>query len=247
MVPKLVLALDLETPTQASKILQKVSGWIDYYKIGYKLFFRSGPRIVKLFKNKGEKVFLDLKLFDIPSIVESACSHFVKMKVDIFNLHTLGGYEMMRRAREAIQSSNATSPCEGEREKTNFRPLVFGVTILTSMDEETFKNAFGIKGNFNLKEKVLYLATTAKRAGLDGVISSPFEISAIKKECGKDFLVMCPGIRVPTSSVAKDDQKRFLTPGEAKEKGADFLVIGRPILFAPDPIEVIELIKKDIT
>ncbi|MEO0102276.1 MAG: orotidine-5'-phosphate decarboxylase [candidate division WOR-3 bacterium] len=237
MAPKLVLALDLETPTQVGKILQKVSGWIDYYKIGYKLYFRSGPRIVKFLKNRGERVFLDLKLFDIPSIVESACSHFVKMKVDIFNLHTLGGYEMMRKVKEAVQR---------EGEKVNSFPLIFGVTILTSMDEEICRNAFGIKGNFNLQEKVIYLATIAKRAGLDGVIASPFEISAIKRECGKDFLVMCPGIRVPTSSVAKDDQKRFLTPGEAKEKGADFLVIGRPILFAPDPIEVIELIKKDI-
>ncbi|MEO0098140.1 MAG: orotidine-5'-phosphate decarboxylase [candidate division WOR-3 bacterium] len=237
MTPKLVLALDLETPTQVNKVLQRVSGWVDYYKVGYKLYFRSGPRIVKFIKSKGEKVFLDLKLFDIPSIVESASAHFVKMKVDIFNLHTLGGYEMMRKAREVVAR---------EEERTKTRPLLFGVTILTSMDEEICKNAFGIKGNFNLREKVLYLATMAKKAGLDGVIASPFEISEIKRECGKDFLVMCPGIRMPTASVAKDDQKRFLTPGEAKERGADFLVIGRPILQVPDPIEVIELIRKEI-
>jgi len=232
MTPKLVLALDLETQNQVKKILAHVSGWIDYYKIGYKLFFRSGPRIIKFFKERGEKVFLDLKLFDIPSIVSSASAHFAKMKVDIFNLHTLGGYEMMRRAREASEGEN--------------RPLILGVTILTSQDEETFKETLGIKGKFNLRECVLYLSLLAKKAGLDGVVSSPWEIADIKRECGKDFLVLCPGIRVVTSGVVKDDQKRFLTPREAKEHGADFLVIGRPILQAPDPVEVIEAIRKEI-
>lgn len=237
MAPKLVLALDLETPTQVGKALRKVSGWVDYYKIGYKIFFRSGPRIVKLFKSKNEKVFLDLKLFDIPSIVESACESFVKMRVDIFNLHTLGGYEMMRRAREITDEVS---------KKTNERPLILGVTILTSMDEETFRNTIGIKEKFSLRDKVLFLANLAKAAGLDGVVASPFEIEDIKRECGKDFLVLCPGIRIPTSFVVRDDQKRFLTPREAKEKGADFIVVGRPILQSPDPVEVIEMIKKDM-
>ncbi len=236
MNPKLILALDLETPNQASKILRKVGGWVDYYKIGYKLFFRCGPRIVKLFKTKGEKVFLDLKLFDIPSIVQSACEFFVKMDVDIFNLHTLGGYEMMRQAKEVTLEKS---------ERKGGRPLVFGVTILTSMDEASLRQTMGIKGNFNLSEKVLYLAMMAKKAGLDGVVASPVEVEEIKRECGRDFLVICPGIRVPTSSVVKDDQKRFLTPGEAKAKGADFIVVGRPILQAPDPVEVIEMIRED--
>ncbi len=237
MTPKLVLAMDLDTPTQVAKALRKVAGWIDYYKIGYKIFFRSGPRIVKFFKNKEEKVFLDLKLFDIPSIVESACEHFVKMRVDIFNLHTLGGYEMMRRAKEITLEAS---------KKTKESPLIFGVTILTSMDEKTFKETIGIKEKFSLRDKVVCLAALAKRAGLDGVVASPLEIEDIKRECGKDFLVLCPGIRIPTSAVVKDDQKRFLTPREAKEKGADFIVVGRPVLQAPDPIEVIEMIRKDM-
>ncbi len=235
--PKLVLALDLETPTQAGKALQKTAGWVDYYKIGYKIFFRSGPRLIKFFKNKGEKVFLDLKLFDIPSVVGSACEFFTKMQVDIFNLHTLGGYEMLKRAKEATWEAS---------KKMSARPLILGVTILTSLDEAQFKEALGVKENFTIREKVIYLALLAKKAGLDGVIASPFEIEDIKRECGKDFLVMCPGIRIPTAFVVKDDQKRFLTPREAKEKGADFIVVGRPILQSPDPVEVIEMIRKDM-
>jgi|UniRef100_A0A7C3UPK2 orotidine-5'-phosphate decarboxylase len=233
MAPKLVLALDLETINQVKKILAKVTGWIDYYKIGYKLYFRSGPRVVRFFKSKGERVFLDLKLFDIPSVVESASLYFTKLGVDIFNLHTLGGLEMMQRARAVCQNPKT-------------RPLLLGVTILTTMDEKIFQETLGIKGHLRLRDAVLYLSLQAKKAGLDGVVSSPFEIEEIKRECGKDFLVLCPGIRIPTAGVVKDDQKRFLTPREAKERGADFLVIGRPILQSPDPVEVIEMIKKEI-
>ncbi|MEO0088218.1 MAG: orotidine-5'-phosphate decarboxylase [candidate division WOR-3 bacterium] len=235
---KIIIALDVDSAQKARKIVNRLKGWPDMFKVGLYLFTRIGPNVLKMIKKYNEKVFLDLKFFDIPSIVEKACESCLKWQVDMFNLHILGGYEMLKRTVDFVFNY-----CE--RKKIKERPKIIGVTLLTSFKEYSLLETLNIKEE-NFQDMVIKLALIAKKANLDGVVASPRDIKRIKEECGKDFLVVSPGIRIPEIEIPKDDQQRTLTPGEAAEAGADYIVIGRPILKAEDPIELILKIKEEI-
>jgi len=187
-----------------------------------------------MIRQKGQKVFLDLKYHDIPNTVAKAGEEATKLNVAMFNLHALGGFEMMKKAAE---TSMAAAKSLGIP-----KPLILAVTILTSMDETALKEV-GVQGS--ILEEVGRLASLASKAGIDGVIASPQEIRTIRDRCGEKFLIVTPGIRAPSDK--KDDQKRTLTPKEAVSAGANYLVIGRPIKEAKDPLEAVQKIVEDIS
>jgi orotidine-5'-phosphate decarboxylase len=194
------------------------------------LFYALGSEAVTYLNKQGFKVFLDLKLHDIPNTVEKAATVLVETGAAMINLHCLGGVEMMKRTAERVRKEAGM--------KGLTPPKLIGVTILTSISEEILKKELQI--NSSMKEQVLHLATIAKDAGLNGVVASPLEVQAIKDKCGDGFLTIVPGIR-PAWSVV-NDQRRILTPRQALDRGADFLVIGRPVLQAADPVKAVEMI-----
>uniref|UniRef100_A0A7V4E3C7 Orotidine 5'-phosphate decarboxylase n=1 Tax=candidate division WOR-3 bacterium TaxID=2052148 RepID=A0A7V4E3C7_UNCW3 len=235
---KIILALDVETIQKARKIVKRLKGWVEMFKVGISLFIKTGPRVIKMIKDYNEKVFLDLKFFDIPSVVEKACENCLKWRVDMFNLHILGGEEMLQRVVDYVNNF-----CEKKNIKE--KPKILGVTLLTSFKEESLIGLLNIKKE-EFQDLVVKLALVAKKANLDGVIASPRDIKRIKEECGKDFLVVSPGIRLPDIEISHDDQERIMTAEEAAKAGADYIVIGRPILKAEDPVDLIIKIKEDI-
>lgn len=222
-MPPLIVALDTPSLDVVRQLLSELKGVIDYYKIGLELFTAYGWRAVELVKKQNAKVFLDLKLHDIPNTAAKCASVICGHEVDMFNVHSLGGLEMMQAVREAVDKRIPNK---------SKRPAVIGVTVLTSLSETQLTEELGI--NTPLETQVLNLAGLVKKAGLDGVVSSPQEISLIRKTIGNDFLIVTPGIR--PANAASDDQKRTLTPKEAVEKGANYLVIGRPITGAANPL-----------
>jgi orotidine-5'-phosphate decarboxylase len=244
---KLILAVQGDSAQKAKKMYKATAGWIDVYKIGIDLFTHSGTRLLTHFTNQDAKVFLDLKFCDIPTVVARASEICAKFKVTMFTIHTMGGFEMMKMCAEHLNEF-----CIKKHIKP--RPLILGVTILTSVSEQEFARLWGTHGKTDLSSHITRLARLAKDAGLDGVICSAHEITAIKKECGKDFLTIVPGIRVietgaealEGSKVIHDDQARSDTPEAASRLGADYIVVGRPIIRALDPIAVIEKIREDI-
>ncbi len=238
---KIILAVNVDSLPKAKRVYRHTQGWIDVYKVGIDLFARTGPRIVKLFTDLEAPVFLDLKFNDIPSVVAQAALSVTKMGVDMFTIHTTGGLQMMQETVKIINEF-----CDKKRLKK--KPLVLGVTVLTSLDDKSLALVNGQKKSVPVHERVVELAKLAQKAGLDGVISSAHEVSNIKKACGKDFIVVCPGIRLAeeTPVTGIKDQARIVTPGEAAHRGADYIVLGRPIIQALDPIAVLEKIKKEI-
>jgi len=231
---KIIFALDVEHFSEAQKWVNLLKGHVGVFKVGKQLFTHAGPKVVDMIRQKGQKVFLDLKFHDIPNTVAKAGEEATKLNVAMFNLHALGGFEMMKKT---VEASRATAKDLGIS-----RPLILAVTILTSMDEETMREV-GIQGP--ILEEVGRLAHLAMKAGVDGVVASPQEIGMIRQKCGEKFLIVTPGIRHPSDK--KDDQKRTLTPKEAIAAGANYLVIGRPIKEAKDPIEAVQKIIEDIS
>ena len=231
---RLVLALDVDDFKKAEELVGKLSDYVGVFKIGSQLFTAEGAKVVNMVNKRGGKVFLDLKFHDIPNTVARAAEVATKLGVYIFNVHTSGGYEMMRAAAEA---SEKISLALGIR-----KPLILGVTLLTSINRDILEKEIGIKKK--LEEQVVHLAKLAKAAGLDGVVASSWEIKEIRKVCGEDFVILTPGIR-PTGK-SFDDQKRIMTPGEAIKLGADFLVIGRPIRNASNPAEAAKEILREM-
>jgi orotidine-5'-phosphate decarboxylase len=224
---KIVVALDVSTRSEALKILDRLAGRVGMFKVGNQLFSSEGPQLVSEIINKGEKVFLDLKYHDIPNTVAGGASAATRLGVSIFNVHTSGGMPMMQAAALA-----ATETADREEIK---RPVVLGVTVLTSIDSEILK-AVGV--NDDAESHVLRLAALAKQAGLDGVVASPLEIRAIRNRIAdNNFVLLIPGIRPAKQN---DDQKRTSTPAEALRAGANYLVIGRPITEAADPAAAVE-------
>lgn len=220
---KIIVALDVSSKEQALTLIRQLEG-VEIFKVGLKLFTAEGPSLLKDIKTLGKKIFLDLKLHDIPNTVAEAVKAAVRHGIEMLTLHSSGGMEMMDRA-----SGSAAA----EAEKLGVaKPILLAVTVLTSLRTEDLHD-IGILSD--ALPQVLRLARLARRAGMEGVVCSPHEIEIVKKEIGKDFLVVVPGIR--PSSTAADDQKRILTPSLAFEKGADYLVIGRPIIEAPSPQE----------
>lgn len=231
---RIIFALDVEHFREAQHWVTLLKDQVGLFKVGKQLFTHAGPKVIDMIRQKGQKVFLDLKFHDIPNTVSKAGEEATKHQVTMFNLHALGGFEMMRKTVEASRAVAKSLAIP--------RPMVLAVTLLTSMDEGTLKEV-GLKGP--IFEAVGRLALLAKEAGLDGVVASPQEIGIIREKCGKDFLIVTPGIRAPSDK--KDDQKRTLSPREAISLGADYLVIGRPIREAKDPIETVQRIIEDIS
>lgn len=224
----LILALDLSSEVEVARLCHLLRDKIDIYKVGLQLFLAQGRPVVDLIHALGARVFLDLKFNDIPNQVALACHEAAKMGVEMFTVHATGGFEMMRRAAEVVQ--------EYDR-----RPEVLGVTVLTSLDDQTIKD-LGIQRE--MSEQVVHLAKLAQKAGLDGVVTSPLEIEQIREACGEDFLIVVPGIRL--HDVVYDDQRRVLSPKQAIKAGASFLVVGRPIIRAADPLRAVNQILEEI-
>jgi orotidine-5'-phosphate decarboxylase len=229
---KIIFALDVDTFNAAKHWVATLSGRVGMFKVGKQLFTAYGPDIVRMIENFNAEVFLDLKYHDIPNTVAMASREAARLKVKLFNLHALGGYEMMARTREMMDKEFP----EGERSK------ILAVTILTSSTEETLR---GVGIEHPVAEMVQKLALLAKKAGIDGVVASPQEVSLIREACGNDFLIVTPGVR-PTFA-ATDDQKRIMTPAEAVSASADYLVIGRPISAAADPLQAVESIVDEMS
>ena len=195
-----------------------------FVKIGMELFYAEGPSIVKEIKARGHKIFLDLKLHDIPNTVKKAMAVLSNLDVDITNLHAAGATAMMQGAIEGLTRPDGT------------RPLLIAVTQLTSTDQETMERDILIK--YPIDEVVMHYAETAKNAGLDGIVCSPLEAGKVHNRCGKEFLTITPGVRFADGDIG--DQKRVMTPAAAKEIGSDYIVVGRPITAAADPVAAYE-------
>ncbi len=231
---KIIFALDVEHFGEAQQWVNRLKDRIGIFKVGKQLFTHAGPKVVDMIRQKGQKVFLDLKYHDIPNTVAKAGEEATRLGVAMFNLHALGGVEMMKKTVEASRSV--------AKELGIPKPIILAVTILTSMDQDSMKEV-GIQGP--IQDEVGRLASLSLKAGVDGVVASPQEIGIIRQKCGEKFLIVTPGIRHPSDK--KDDQKRTMSPKEAITAGANYLVIGRPIKEAKDPLEAVQKIIEDIS
>jgi len=231
---KLIVALDVDSADHALHIFDSLRHFVGMFKIGSQLFTAAGPEIVRHIVARGGRVFLDLKFHDIPNTVAAAGVEVTRLGVSIFNVHAAGGVEMMKRAAEAVAET-------AQRERL-MKPKVIAVTVLTSLEQADLKQ-IGI--NDGPPAVVARLAGLAANCGLDGVVASPREIRIIRETVAKrDFLIVTPGIR--SSAEAKQDQRRTLTAAEAIRVGADYLVVGRPIINADDPLSAARTIVEEI-
>lgn len=230
---KLIVALDVNNLEDALHLTKVLSPYAGMFKVGMELFYSVGPQVVQQIKAQGVKVFLDLKLHDIPNTVGQATRALVGLGADIINVHASGGAAMMAGAAQAIKEQAEALGIP--------TPLLISVTVLTSMDQESF-NQLGMPGN--IKDRVQAWSRLTKEAGLDGVVSSAQEIPYIREACGEKFQIITPGIR-PNWSVS-GDQKRIMTPAEAIRQGASFLVVGRPITGHASPTEAAQRIQSEI-
>lgn len=234
MKPEIIVALDFDNVDDAKKIVKSAGDAVTWYKVGLELFVSDGQRVIEFLKNENKRIFLDLKFHDIPNTVTSAVLASLKYETDMVNMHTQGGPEMMKTTVEKINEY-----CD----KSNVaKPLLIGVTLLTSLDE-AYLNIMKL-GFEKSRDYVLHLADIAQKSGLDGVVSSAQETPAIKEALGDKFITVTPGIRPASASV--DDQKRVVTPKDAKDMGTDFIVIGRPVTKASDPKKAAMEIKEEM-
>lgn len=216
-----IIACDFSSAEATLAFLDKFQGGRKpFVKIGMELFYAAGPDIVRQIKARGHKIFLDLKLHDIPNTVRKAMAVLSSLDVDMVNVHAAGTVAMMKAALEGLTRPDGT------------RPLLIAVTQLTSTSQETMQKELLIGAGIN--ETIVKYAQNAKEAGLDGVVCSPLEAAMVKDACGKGFLTVTPGIRF--ADAAADDQVRITTPARAREIGSDFIVVGRPITASPDPV-----------
>ncbi len=219
-----IVACDFASAEQTFAFLDKFTGRKPFVKIGMELYYAEGPNIVRQIKARGHKIFLDLKLHDIPNTVKKAMAVLRNLDVDITNLHAAGATAMMQGALEGLTREDGT------------RPLLIAVTQLTSTDQESMERDILIKEPID--KVVMHYAMTAKNAGLDGIVCSPLEAGKVHDTCGKEFLTITPGVRFADGEVG--DQKRVMTPAQAKEIGSDYIVVGRPITAAADPVAAYE-------
>ena len=230
----IVVALDVDTAEQALSLVERLRGRVGMFKIGKQLFTAAGPDIVRRIIGMGEKVFLDLKFHDIPNTVAKAGIEAARLGVSIFNVHSMGGSKMMRAVADAVSET-------AEREGIA-RPLILGVTVLTSHTQESL-NEVGIERR--LEDEVVALAQLCEKSGINGVVASPQEIVPIRKAVDNPgFVILTPGVR--PAGAALNDQSRVMTPGEAIKAGATFLVVGRPITAADDPVMAAQQILEEI-
>ena len=216
-----IIACDFKNREETLKFLDKFTEEKPFLKIGMELFYSEGPDIVREIKRRGHKIFLDLKLHDIPNTVKKAMASLSKLDVDMCNVHAAGTREMMKAAIEGLTREDGT------------RPLLISVTQLTSTSQERMEQELLI--NEQIDKVVMHYAENSKLAGLDGVVCSPLEAGKVKEVCGKEFLTITPGVRFETDDVG--DQVRVTTPKRAKEIGSDYIVVGRPITQAENPVE----------
>lgn len=231
---KIVLALDVDTIEQAKELITELKDYVGVFKVGLQMYTGNGYEIFNFMKEQNIKFFFDIKLHDIPNTVAKASENIIRNGASFFNLHTSGGEEMMRMAQESARKT--------AKELGKENPVILGVTVLTSISEECLQNE--LKVPYKPKDYALNLALLAKKAGLDGVVASVWEAKKIKQVCGKNFKVLCPGIRPDWSN--KNDQKRLATPSTAIKEGADYLVIGRAVTGAQDRIKAIQMIYDEI-
>lgn len=219
-----IIACDFADKETALSFLDKFEGRKPFVKIGMELFYAEGPQIVREIKARGHKIFLDLKLHDIPNTVKKSMAVLSRLDVDMCNLHAAGTSRMMEAALEGLTRPDGT------------RPLLIAVTQLTSTDQEAMERDLLIKEPID--KVVMHYAETAKNAGLDGVVCSPLEAQKVHDICGKKFLTVTPGVRFADGDIG--DQKRVMTPEQAKKIGSDYIVVGRPITAAPAPVAAYE-------
>ncbi len=219
-----IIACDFDSAEKTFAFLDKFTGKKPFVKIGMELYYAEGPSIVREIKRRGHKIFLDLKLHDIPNTVKKSMAVLSRLDVDMTNLHAAGTGRMMQAAIEGLTREDGT------------RPLLIAVTQLTSTDEETMKRDLLIDAP--IADVVMHYASVAKDAGLDGVVCSPLEAGAVHERCGSGFVTVTPGVRFADGDIG--DQKRVMTPAEAKRIGSDYIVVGRPITAAPDPVAAYE-------
>ncbi|MFH1897327.1 MAG: orotidine-5'-phosphate decarboxylase [Candidatus Desantisbacteria bacterium] len=232
---RLCLALDVDCLDDAVKAAKLLKSKIGIFKIGSQLFTKEGPKAVEVIRKCGGEVFLDLKYHDIPNTVANSVRMAVKLGVYMLNVHASGGSQMMQAAVEGL---------EEECQKSNVRrPILLAVTVLTSINSIVLSEELRVI--LGIKDQVQHLAKMSQASGVDGVVASPQEISIIRESCGKDFVILTPGIR-PCWGVMADDQKRVTTPAEAIRLGADYIVIGRPILQSNDPVVAAERVLSEM-
>ncbi len=219
----MILALDLDNLERVKKLVRLLSGEIGMFKVGKQLFLHAGPVVVKLIQEMGGEVFLDLKFHDIPTTVAKAAIEATRLGVKMLNVHASGSLEMMSRTVKEVNRV-----CRQEKLR---RPTMLAVTVLTSLDKNDLSKV-GVGGE--VVDQVVRLALLSRKAGIDGVVASPHEVAQIRAACGRRFIIVSPGIR--PRGKAKDDQSRVMTPGEAIRVGADYIVVGRPIVEAKDPL-----------
>ena len=226
----LIIAMDFPSKEKADEFLVNFKGQKLFLKIGMELFYKEGPQIVKEYKKLGHKIVLDLKLHDIPNTVKSATKSLIDLDVDMINFHISGGFNMLKEANEVIINSNKNI-------------IALGVTMLTSNDESIMHKEIKIDNNLSLNDVILSYANLAKNAGLQGIVCSALEVPKIKENLGDNFVTVTPGIR-PKSSQS-DDQKRVVSPSDARNLGSDYIVVGRPITKSENPLDAYRKIKKE--
>lgn len=219
-----IIACDFASAEKTFEFLDKFTGKKPFVKIGMELFYAEGPSIVKEIKKRGHKIFLDLKLHDIPNTVKKSMAVLSRLDVDMTNLHAAGTISMMEAALEGLTRDDGS------------RPILIAVTQLTSTDQERMENDLLIKEPID--KVVMHYASNAAKAGLDGVVCSPLEAGKVHDTCGANFITVTPGVRFADGDVG--DQKRVMTPAEAKKIGSDYIVVGRPITAAEDPVAAYE-------
>ena len=219
-----IIACDFDSAEKTFAFLDKFTGRKPFVKIGMELYYAEGPSIVREIKKRGHKIFLDLKLHDIPNTVKKSMAVLSRLDVDMTNLHASGTVRMMEAAIEGLTREDGS------------RPILIAVTQLTSTDEESMRKDLLIEQP--IADVVMHYAANAKKAGLDGVVCSPLEAAKVHDTCGKDFVTVTPGVRFADGDIG--DQKRVMTPAEAKKIGSDYIVVGRPITAAADPVAAYE-------
>ena len=234
MRDRLIVALDTDDGEEIDWLSGTLMDTVGWFKMGFQAFSALGMEAFPWFKQNGHKVFVDLKFHDIPNTVARDVGMMTKHGAHMINMHAAGGFEMMQAAKHSANDAayDAGIP----------NPILLGVTILTSIDETGFQQNFGSERG--LTKQVVYLAQLAQEAGLSGVVASPLEIEPIRKACGDNFVIVTPGIR-PTWAES-GDQRRITTPAEAIQRGADYIVVGRPIIEADDPLEAAEMILEEM-
>jgi len=231
---RLIIPLDVASISAAEPLVAALAPHVGLFKVGLQLFHNEGPRAIELLRQEGVGCFYDGKFYDIPNTVAGAVSAVTRLGVKILNVHASGGKKMLAAAAEAAETTALNSGLP--------RPLVFGVTIVTSIDDSALLDDLGV--GRPMEEQVLHLARLSQDAGLDGVVCSALEAPLIKRACGPDFQIICPGIRPKGADL--QDQERVVTPAMAREAGADYIVVGRPITQAKDPVAAAQNVVKEL-